>query len=70
LAAARNPRRTHLEKLIGLLEQAEDEAERPFNRYTDLSTLDAVELTFDYVFRVSLYRRVVYGERSIIKSAF
>jgi hypothetical protein len=60
----------HVEKLIGLLEQAEDEAERPFNRYTDLSTLDAVELTFDYVFRVSLYRRVVYGERSIIKSAF
>ena len=60
----------HVEQLIRLLEQAEGEAERPFNRYTDLSTLEAVELTFDYVFRVSLYRRVIYGERPIVKSAF
>jgi hypothetical protein len=60
----------HVDQLIRLLEQAEDKAERPFNRYTDLSTLDAVELTFDYVFRVSLYRKVVYGERPIVKSAF
>ena len=60
----------HVEQLIRMLEQAEDEAERPFNRYTDLSTLEAVELTFDYVFRVSLYRRAVYAERPIVKSAF
>jgi hypothetical protein len=60
----------HVEQLIRLLDQAEDEAERPFNRYTDLPTLDAVELTFDYVFRVSLHRRVVYGERPIVKSVF
>jgi hypothetical protein len=60
----------HVDQLIGLLEQAEDRAERPFNRYTDLSELDVVELTFDYVFRVSLYRRAVYGERAIVKSAF
>jgi hypothetical protein len=60
----------HVEQLISLLEQTEDEAERPFNRYTDLSKLDAVELTFKYVLQVSLYRRLVYGERSIVKSAF
>jgi len=60
----------HVEELLSLLEQAEDEAERPFNRYTDLSMLDAVELTFDYVFRVSLYRRTVFGEHPIVKSAF
>jgi hypothetical protein len=60
----------HVYQLIGMLEQAEDEAERPFNRYTDLSTLETVELTFDYVFRVSLYRRAIYGERPIVKSAF
>jgi hypothetical protein len=41
----------HVEQLIRLLEQAEDQAERPFNRYTDLSALDAVELTFKYVLR-------------------
>ena len=51
-----------------MLEQTEDEAERPFNRYTDLTRLDAVELTLKYVL-VSLYRRLVYGERSIVKSA-
>jgi hypothetical protein len=60
----------HVEQLISLLEHTEDEAERPFNRYTDLSRLDAVELTFKYVLKVSLYRRLVYGERSIVKSAF
>src|SRR4029450_3246553 len=60
----------HVEQLIRLLDQAENEAERPFNRYTDLSTLEAIELTFDYVFRVSLYRRAVYRERPIVKSAF
>ena len=49
----------HVEQLISLLEEAEDEAERPFNRYTDLTTVGDVELSFDYVFRVSLYRRVV-----------
>ena len=61
---------SHVEQLISLLENTEDEAERPFNRYTDLSRLDAVELTFKYVLQVSLYRRLVYGERSIVKSAF
>ena len=32
--------------------------------------MDAVELTFKYVLQVSLYRRLVYGEHSIVKSAF
>ena len=41
----------HVEQLISLLEHTEDEAERPFNRYTDLSRLDAVELTFNMSFR-------------------
>ena len=60
----------HVEKIIALLEEAEDEAEEPFDRYTDLSKLDQVDLSFDYIFRVSLYRRVVYLERSPVKSAF
>ena len=60
----------HVEQLISMIEQAEDEAEQPFNRYTDLSKLDAIDVTFDYVFRVSLYRRVSYGERAPVKSAF
>jgi len=59
----------HVEELLSLLEQAEDKAEHPFNRYTDCSAADTVELSFEYVFRVSLYRRVVYGERPPVKSA-
>ena len=59
----------HVETLIAMLEEAEDEAEQPFDRYTDLSKLDQVDLSFDYIFRVSLYRRVVYGSRSPVKSA-
>ena len=60
----------HVEKILAALEKAEDEAEQPFDRYTDLSRLDAVELSFDYVFRVSLYRRALYLNRSPVKSAF
>ena len=60
----------HVEELISWLEQAEDEAEHPFNRFTDLSALNAFELSFDYIYRVSLYRRLVYGERMPVKSAF
>ena len=60
----------HVEKIIAMLEGAEDEAEKPFDRYTDLSKLDQVDLSLDYVFKVSLYRRAVYGDRSPVKSAF
>src|SRR5687767_6707777 len=60
----------HVEKIIAMLERAEDEAEKPFDRYTDLSKLDQVDLRLDYVFKVSLYRRAVYGDRSPVKSAF
>src|SRR4051812_2028396 len=59
----------HADQLIAMLEEAEDEEERPFNRYTDLSKLDLVELNFAYVFRVSLYRRVLYSTRQPVKSA-
>src|SRR5690349_14105561 len=60
----------HVDRLIEMIEEAETNAETPFNRYTDLSKLDGVEVNFDYVFRVSLYRRAVYGDRPAVKSAF
>ena len=59
----------HVEELVSMLEQAEDDAKHPFNRYTDCSAAHTVELSFEYVFRVALYRRVVYGERPPVKSA-
>jgi hypothetical protein len=59
----------HVEQIIATLEEAEDNADHPFDRYTDLSKLDAVELSSDYVLRVSLYRRALYLNRRPVKSA-
>ena len=59
----------HVEQLLVTLERVEDEAERPFDRFTDLSQVDLVDLNLDYVFRVSLYRRILYVNRTPVKSA-
>ena len=42
----------------------------PFNRFTDLSLLDAVDLTFNYVFHIALYRRLARLGKEPVKSAF
>ena len=57
-------------KIIAMLEEIEDEAKHPFNRYTDFSKLEAVDLSFEFVFRVSLHRRLAYVEHPPVKSAF
>lgn len=41
-----------------------------FDRFTDLSEIDGVDLNFHYVFRIALYRRMRYIERLCVKSAF
>ena len=60
----------HVDKLIEMIDEAEKDPQTTFDRYTDLSRLDDVGLSFDYVFQVSLYRRIVYGDRPTVKSAF
>ncbi len=60
----------HVDRLIELIEQLEEDSDEPFNRYTDLSKLDAVGVSFDYVFQVSLYRRIAYAGQPAVKSAF
>lgn len=57
-------------RIVQFLEKEEDRADHPFNRFTDNSKLDAVDLNFDFVFRVSLHRRLVYAGRPPVKSAF
>lgn len=57
-------------RIIGFLENEEDRAERPFDRFTDTSKLDAVNLDFQFVFRVSLHRRLLYAHRPAVRSAF
>src|SRR5438132_11679944 len=55
--------------IIVFVREQEDSLDRPFNRFTDLSALDAVDLNFDYIFHVALYRRLSYVG-SKVKSAF
>ena len=68
------PRGTLSEDLINVvitfLEQEEDEAEAPFNRFTNLSKLDAIDLDVSAMFRISLYRRLAYANYPPVKSAF
>jgi len=56
--------------LIQFLEKEEDIAHQPFNRFTDTSKLDALDLEDRFVYRVALHRRRSYAGRPPVKSAF
>jgi len=58
-----------LNKIIVFVREQEDTLGRSFNRFTDLSALNAVDLNFDYVFHIALYRRLSYAGGKV-KSAF
>ena len=58
-----------LDAAIKLLEQTEDEAAKPFNRFADLSKLDAIDLEFRAMFQFSLHRRLFYEKRQSVRSA-
>ena len=58
-----------LNKLLAFAAAQEGRFGRPFNRFTDLSLIDAVDLTFKYVFHFALYRRLSRIGREPIKSA-
>src|SRR5882724_1355151 len=56
-------------KIIVFVREQEETLGRSFNRFADLSALDAVDLNFNYVFHIALYRRLSYGGGKV-KSAF
>jgi hypothetical protein len=56
-------------KVITVLGELEFSLKEPFNRFADTVGADAVDLNFEYIIRVSLYRRLVYANRPPIKSA-
>jgi len=56
-------------KLITVLGELETALKEPFNRFSDTVEADAVDLNFEYIIHVSLYRRSFYGKRPPIKSA-
>ena len=37
-------------EIVAFVEAAEERAQKPFNRFVDLSALDAVDLNFNFVF--------------------
>ena len=43
--------------------------QEPFDRFSDTVAADAVDLNFEYIIRVSLYRRLTYAGRPPVKSA-
>jgi hypothetical protein len=59
-----------VEDIVAFLDQAENQAQKPFNRFSDLTQLDAIELEFEYVCRIALYRRMQYMKYPPVKSAF
>jgi hypothetical protein len=56
-------------KIISVLGELETTLKEPFNRFSDTVQADAVDLNFEYIIHVSLYRRSFYGKRPPIKSA-
>ena len=58
-----------LDAVIEMLEREEDRADKPFNRFADLSKLDVVDVDFKSMFRFSLHRRLAYCKRPLVKSA-
>lgn len=59
-----------INEIVAFLEKEEDAAEAPFNRFTDLSKLEALDLDVNAMIRISLYRRLAYGNHRPVKSAF
>jgi len=58
-----------LDKIFAYVLTQEGRFGRPFNRFTDLSLIDAVDLSFNYVFHFALYRRLSRIGREPLKSA-
>src|SRR6266853_5086037 len=55
-------------RIISVLGELEFSLKKPFNRFTDTLAADAHDLNFEYIIRVSLYRRHVYAGRTPVKS--
>jgi hypothetical protein len=61
--------RAAINKIISLIGELEYTLKKPFNRFLDTVGAAAIDLNLEYIRRVSLYRRRVYGNRPAIKTA-
>ena len=55
--------------VVAALGQLEMELHEPFNRFSDTAGVEQVDLNYEYVISVALYRRFAYAHRPPIKSA-
>ena len=55
--------------VVAALSQLEMELHEPFNRFSDTAGVEQVDLNYQYVISVALYRRFAYAHRKPIKSA-
>src|SRR5215468_9800109 len=56
-------------RAVNVLGDLEKKLREPFNRFSDTSAIDRVELNYRYVIEVSLYRVLSYADRPPVKSA-
>ena len=61
--------RAAVNRIITVIGELETILKEPFNRFSDTVAADAIDLNFEYIIRVSLYRRRFYGNRPAIKTA-
>jgi hypothetical protein len=58
-----------LDKIVGIIGELESQLQEPFNRFFDTLGHDELELNYQYVIQISLYRVISYGDRPPVKSA-
>jgi len=58
-----------VDKIVGIIRELESKLQEPFNRFFDTCRHDEVELNYQYVIQISLYRVLSYGDRPPVKSA-
>ena len=49
-----------INKILEFIGKKETASHEPFNRFTDASLVESVDLNFRYIFHVSLFRRLSY----------
>jgi hypothetical protein len=58
-----------INKVLSALEDLEAKLQEPFNRFSDTTAADEIELNFKYVIQISLHRRLSYAGHPPVKSA-
>ena len=56
-------------RAVNVLAGLETNLKQPFNRFSDTSEIDRVELNYQYVIHISLHRVLSYADRPPVKSA-